>query len=525
MQSVGIFLLGLSLLFTPQAFGSTITVRNAARDVEEVCRTIAGQYAYQAHKSAKYDVRWDVECAKAKALIEGQDHPIPTEEFQFLLADLLGSLRDKHTGVNFELPSSDHSAQLGIAYVDEGYWVYQANESVYRSLNLSDEEFVDKRFVLESLNGISIDSLVESIRYFYTGNDLSSRAMAANFLGTSQGHFLLRMLNKYRGFQIDVDQNVALSLKSIADGQTYRISYRWGDAEHEEQFRNEAESSCAERYGYDLKVEDDHAVMTIPTWDIEDEDEQCIEDFLSQSLDLVASRRIEKLVVDVRGNGGGTSVWERLAKRFMVPGNGAVITQVVRYHKPGFPRYFENARGVPHYYPPGASRPVPVWFTDDCKSLLYTALSPVERSMIERHQQDFPLRWSDEIGGDAFSQDHYCFMRPDGAPFVGKVAVLIDQFGYSSNDQFLSAMRSLDNENIVFIGRRTMGGSGGGGFLRLRHSGIEISYAIFSNWRFDGELIEDRGNEPDIEIGNSVDDLISGRDRFIEAALSYFGQH
>ena len=112
-------------------------------------------------------------------------------------------------------------------------------------------------------------------------------------------------------------------------------------------------------------------------------------------------------------------------------------------------------------------------------------------------------------------------MQRDGAAFVGKVAVLIDELGYSSNDQFLSTLRSFRNGQIAFIGRRTMGGSGGGGSLRLRHSGIQIRYAIFANWRFDGELIEDIGNVPDIQVSNSIDDFFSGRDLYIDTAISY----
>src|SRR5690606_5957964 len=142
-------------------------------------------------------------------------------------------------------------------------------------------------------------------------------------------------------FQIDVERNVSLAMKSMADGQIHHVSYPWYVVEQEDlELEHAAESGCADRYGYKFSVTGDYAVMEIPTWFVEDEDHQCIEDFLLRSLDSLVSSNIEKLVIDVRGNGGGTNVWGRFAKRFMVPGRGSVIAQVIRYHKPGFPRYF-----------------------------------------------------------------------------------------------------------------------------------------------------------------------------------------
>lgn len=106
--------------------------------------------------------------------------------------------------------------------------------------------------------------------------------------------------------------------------------------------------------------------------------------------------------------------------------------------------------------------------------------------------------------------------------FAGTVIVLID--GYTASAACTVAAYLRHHAGAICIGQTAAGaetGSNANSFqtLRLPHSGIEIQYPLF---RFRHQLgLEDRqlALVPDLEIRGSIDELLSGRDLELEAAL------
>ncbi|HKB17303.1 MAG TPA: S41 family peptidase, partial [Planctomycetota bacterium] len=102
---------------------------------------------------------------------------------------------------------------------------------------------------------------------------------------------------------------------------------------------------------------------------------------------------------------------------------------------------------------------------------------------------------------------------------LGRLVVLIDERCFSVTDNFLACLRDL-HPDVRFVGRPTGGGTGAPRRIAtLPHSGATITACVMEPRSPKGRLIEGRGTSPDIPVQWSRDDLLSGRDPDIEAAL------
>ncbi|MCM2276594.1 MAG: hypothetical protein NDJ89_00780 [Oligoflexia bacterium] len=135
-------------------------------------------------------------------------------------------------------------------------------------------------------------------------------------------------------------------------------------------------------------------------------------------------------------------MWEGLVSSLIDPKSSGVVTNIFKFHKPSFDAYFEDQNGILNGKMNGNAVPTPLWFTDQCKSLRYTALSESEHQLILDANNKLTLAYADYFASTSFSDFHYCIRKPEGTHFPGKVAVIIDRFGYSSNDQLVTSIKA-----------------------------------------------------------------------------------
>ncbi len=163
--------------------------------------------------------------------------------------------------------------------------------------------------------------------------------------------------------------------------------------------------------------------------------------------------------------------------------------------------------------------PRPLWFTDECKSVRYTQINLNEQTLIADYLKNYQLQFINDFNSHNYSDPHFCMMQPSTNPYKGKVAVLMDRNAYSSNDQFITAIKAAAPDRVSLLGEKSRGGSGGGGSVVLKNSGTRVSFSIFANWGFDGHLLEDEGTTPDIPVILDIEDQLQQNDPFIEKAL------
>ena len=113
-------------------------------------------------------------------------------------------------------------------------------------------------------------------------------------------------------------------------------------------------------------------------------------------------------------------------------------------------------------------------------------------------------------------RDHFDYrVTPRGPTYTGLLVLLIDEYNFSTVEQFIVAL--ADSGRATTVGRPTAGGSGNPLTFRLPGGGmVRFSAAAFR--RNNGARIEGAGIAPDVRVAWTVADFPAGRDPDLEAA-------
>jgi len=106
-----------------------------------------------------------------------------------------------------------------------------------------------------------------------------------------------------------------------------------------------------------------------------------------------------------------------------------------------------------------------------------------------------------------------------GKPYAGRLVVLINETCFSATDCLAAALADL-YPDVRFVGRPTNGGAGGPMVVaRLKHSQADVQLCVMKVWSPKGRLIEGHGISPDVAVQWTREDVLTGRDADLEAAL------
>jgi hypothetical protein len=202
------------------------------------------------------------------------------------------------------------------------------------------------------------------------------------------------------------------------------------------------------------------------------------------------------LVIDVRGNGGGS----RAALRRLFP-------------------YFMKADEV-RIANVAAGR---IQGDDLSNRFLWTATANVwtapQRGRIEAFLAGFKPEWTLPAGrlGDwhvmlldrSLNESAYLYEAP--------VVVLCDAGCFSATDIFLGAFKGW--RNVRLVGAASGGGSGRARPFALARSGIRGRISSMASFRPDGRLYDGRGVEPDVVVESTPEDWVGRTDSQLDAAV------
>lgn len=207
------------------------------------------------------------------------------------------------------------------------------------------------------------------------------------------------------------------------------------------------------------------------------------------------------LVVDVRGNGGGSRhLLLALAGYLIGPDEPARVGNVARYRlAPAFDEDHLEARFM---------------YRAD-----WEGWSDRQRAAISAFAPGFRPEWT---APEAMSAWHYLVLdhtgHPDEFAYAAPVVVLQDEGCFSATDIFLGALGELPR--VTLLGTASAGGSARSQSFRLPGTGIEVRCASMASFRPDGRLYDGRGVEVDVEVLRAPGDLLrEGEDVQLQAAL------
>jgi C-terminal processing protease CtpA/Prc len=209
------------------------------------------------------------------------------------------------------------------------------------------------------------------------------------------------------------------------------------------------------------------------------------------------------LIVDVRGNGGGSrDALRALFPYVMAPSAPAVVVSTAKY------------RLHPDYGPDhmGGSR---FMYVES-----WSGWTPDERAAIARFKPTFKPEWTPAEA--EFSPWHYLVIsrstNPEAFSYGKPVIILMDQKCFSATDIFLSAFKGYPG--VTLVGYASGGGSALQVGYRMPVSSLSMTLASMASFQTSGQLYDTRGVQPDVVVDpEPAFFLKGGRDNVLERAV------
>lgn len=211
--------------------------------------------------------------------------------------------------------------------------------------------------------------------------------------------------------------------------------------------------------------------------------------------------KTEGLIVDVRGNGGGSREFLLALAGYLVgPEDGPWVGNIAAYRdSTRFDEDHLNARFM--------------YREDDERR------NDEQREAIAEARKSFEPEWDP---GEGFSEWHYLVLDKTGTAdeffYEHPVVILSDAECFSATDIFLGALEL--HPRVTLMGMSSGGGSARTQRFTLPASGIEVRCASMASFRPNGKLYDGRGVEVDIEVPAAPEDLLTDKgDSVLQAAL------
>lgn len=109
-------------------------------------------------------------------------------------------------------------------------------------------------------------------------------------------------------------------------------------------------------------------------------------------------------------------------------------------------------------------------------------------------------------------------LDPVESVYTGPVVLIIDETSMSCSEIFASSMQAIGK--AVVVGERSPGYSLLADWIKLPN-GDSFMHTIGQNLTPDGQVVEERGVIPDIEVGLDREMLLKGNDSQLQAAIEY----
>ena len=399
-------------------------------------------------------------------------------EFTQLLSKLAAQIGDGHLRVI--LPKT-HKDKLDEGPTALPFRMYYYEGKLFITKNLS--ELPDKEIVGAEIISINGHSMEEFLKEYFSmvasdGNNLTNK-----YRMLQRPRFFPRYFNILYGYTEEYEI-VVMPL-----GETVPKTFKFRGITIDQLIKiQEKRNPLNTLASFNLSANKDYAYMAITSFDKSALKENNInfEDFVEKSFRRLSVDKINNLILDLRGNGGGTDEYGKILFSYFT-NQSFIYYESVRINKESF-NFFKYT-----------SRP-------DMR---------VPKGMVK----------ANNLGTfDNIKHPNVGIQKPSQPTYTGNIYVLIDGSCFSTTSEFLSMLHF--HTKAVFIGEESGGGyygnsSGATPEFTLPNTKVSIEIPLMNyTMAVKGYSFPDRGIIPDHTIIPSVEDKIENRDIVLEFATS-----
>lgn len=215
--------------------------------------------------------------------------------------------------------------------------------------------------------------------------------------------------------------------------------------------------------------------------------------------------RAQTLILDLRGNGGGTDILGQHVAKHLLPDGFTYYHLVTRYSEIQARNQLMTMKQF------AKSRPLPGMAPEHVEKLLALDVEAADLA-------SFALPTS----GWSRRHEHKPSFEEKVDPFPGTLILMIDGACFSAADNFVACIQD-QRSDVLVLGSGTGGGSGAPIPAVLPHTNVTVSMCSMKVYRPTGGMIEGIGSEPEVVVTPTPRDLQVGRDPVVEAALAFSG--
>ncbi|MBN1939834.1 MAG: hypothetical protein JW843_09625 [Candidatus Aminicenantes bacterium] len=411
------------------------------------------------------------------AVAAGLTGPLSEVEFFRRLLPLVAGVKDGHTALLLSPATRSGLLAQPVLFPFELRWI---GERVYLFRNLSQAREVRDGTEIMAVNGIPMDEIRRILLPLIPAdaNTLSRR---------------LRLLENPNTFGLNY---------AVAFGRPESFRLRLRDASGRESgvtvpgitgadlgaLRRERYPDTAVRKPlYELSYRGATAVLTIRGFgDERGSGSVGYPEFIHHAFRELQEKKIETLIIDVRGNGGGRDEYGRLLFAHFMD-RPFLYYRALEMKK--------NRYDLFKYAPPGREN----WPGD-------------------------AVRKNDRGWFDVTDHPNVGTMNPETPRFTGRTCILIDGLSFSTTGESTSHFHF--HKKAVFVGEECGAGyygntSGSTASVMLPKTGLQLRVPlVLYTLAVDG-YPKDRGIVPDIPVTPAIEDLLAGRDVAMERALAF----
>ena len=450
---------------TPRNLPSTISVDQAESEIELFLSALRDQFAYVSLRDVDLDAELD-------QIREGLAEPVSVSELAASLHRVLMKCGDGHAGVSSPIPSGERS---------DRYLPFLLIETASGVVALKPDRkglFEPDRPVVVEIDGRPLVEWMASVEPQIAAG--SPQLIRRRALGALR--------------EIDVAR------RALGEETGGPVQITFANRKGKKKKTREIElSSRRPTFGEWPRSESRILPSDIGYVRIARMDDDV--DSLHEAMDELVDTK--GLVVDVRGNGGGSrDLLLALAGYLIGPDEPAVVGNVASYRlSPSFRDSHLEARFM---------------YRAD-----WNGWNDRQRAAIDALAPKFRSEWTPP---EEHSEWHYLVMDRTGDDseyfYDLPVVVLSDSGCFSATDIFLGALELLPR--VTLIGTASSGGSARTQSFALPATGIEVRCASMASFRPDGRLYDGRGIEVDEEVLPAPEDfLIGGGDTQLDAAIKH----